>query len=252
MVANRMETTQTAGSAKDDPDVDANNGNGNGNGEGKTKKKPSALLAWLPMIISMVAMPLLAYATTSFLLLPKLQQEQGSPAHAAAAAAQAREKAEEDEVNLSGDTARSAHFYSARAEKRAEAKLESIARHVVDSSDRTAFEAACARNPTLASIADEVERQLVTYRAQGGNPQRRFVARLILGERMEQRSGAAKTRQAKRAAADIQRQTARPGTARSDVQTGRKRQPRNRGPSPRHAEKIGEHTAGRRRRRRRR
>ena len=86
MLANRMETTQTAGSAKDDPDVDANNGNGNGNGEGKTKKKPSALLAWLPMIISMVAMPLLAYATTSFLLLPKLQQEQGSPAHAAAAA----------------------------------------------------------------------------------------------------------------------------------------------------------------------
>ena len=93
MVANRMETTQTAGSAKDDPDVDANNGNGNGNGEGKAKKKPSALLAWLPMIISMVAMPLLAYATTSFLLLPKLQQEQGSPAHAAAAAAHAKTEA---------------------------------------------------------------------------------------------------------------------------------------------------------------
>ena len=156
--------------------------------------------------------------------LEEVKRRPAAPDPAAAAAAQAREKAEEDEVNLSGDTARIAQFYSGRAERRAEARFEGLARHVVDSSDRTTFAAACASNPTLASIADEVERQLVTYRAQGGNPQRLFVARLILGERVEQRAKGAKTRQGKRAAADIQRQTARPGAARSDVQTGRKRQ----------------------------
>lgn len=73
MVANRTDVVETAGAAKDDPDSGAS---GNGNGDAK-RNKPSGFIAWLPMVISFIAMPLLAYATTSYLLLPKLQKELG-------------------------------------------------------------------------------------------------------------------------------------------------------------------------------
>lgn len=47
--------------------------------------KGGGLKAWLPLIIAIVAMPALAYATTMFLLLPKLQKGLGiSPAAAEA------------------------------------------------------------------------------------------------------------------------------------------------------------------------
>lgn len=42
----------------------------------------SALKAWLPLIIALVAMPVLAYATTKFVLLPKLQKDLGITAAA--------------------------------------------------------------------------------------------------------------------------------------------------------------------------
>ncbi|MFA5190045.1 MAG: flagellar basal body-associated FliL family protein [Verrucomicrobiia bacterium] len=79
MVANRTDVVETAGAAKDDPDSGAS---GNGNGDAK-RNKPSGFIAWLPLVISFIAMPLLAYATTSYLLLPKLQKELG-PATGAA------------------------------------------------------------------------------------------------------------------------------------------------------------------------
>ncbi|MFZ2641242.1 MAG: flagellar basal body-associated FliL family protein [Verrucomicrobiia bacterium] len=73
MVANRTDVVETAGAAKDDPDGGAS---GNGNGDAK-RNKPSGFIAWLPLVISFIAMPLLAYATTSYLLLPRLQKELG-------------------------------------------------------------------------------------------------------------------------------------------------------------------------------
>lgn len=96
MAANRTDTAQTAGSTKGGSDADARNGDENG--EGKVKK-PSALLAWLPMILSVVAMPLLAYATTSLLLVPKLQRELGSASHATATEASAKTAATSKEKN---------------------------------------------------------------------------------------------------------------------------------------------------------
>jgi len=41
---------------------------------------PGGAKSWLPLIITMVAMPLLAYATTTYVLLPKLQHSLGAPA----------------------------------------------------------------------------------------------------------------------------------------------------------------------------
>jgi flagellar FliL protein len=41
---------------------------------------PGGIKAWLPLIIALVAMPALAYATTTFLLLPKLKKALKAPA----------------------------------------------------------------------------------------------------------------------------------------------------------------------------
>ncbi len=83
MVANRTDVAEPANAAKEDPDGGADNGNGNGDGK---LKKSSGFLGWLPLVVSLIAMPLLAYATTSYLLLPKLQKELG-PATGEAAGA---------------------------------------------------------------------------------------------------------------------------------------------------------------------
>lgn len=49
----------------------------------ETEAAPSAgggFKAWLPLIVTIVAMPALAYVTTTFVLLPKVQQALGTPA----------------------------------------------------------------------------------------------------------------------------------------------------------------------------
>ena len=104
MAANRSEPAQTTEPAKNGPEAEAQNGDGKA---GEKIKKPSGFLGWLPMIVSMAAMPLLAYATTSYLLLPKLQHELGAGAHApsgeapakAATGAKEKEKEKEKEKN---------------------------------------------------------------------------------------------------------------------------------------------------------
>ena len=52
------------------------------------------LKAWLPLVIALVAMPALAYATTMFLILPKLQKNLGLTATAAEGEHGAGEKGE--------------------------------------------------------------------------------------------------------------------------------------------------------------
>jgi flagellar FliL protein len=58
---------------------------------------PGGIKAWLPLIVAVVAMPALAFATTKFVLLPKLQNA-GAPKTEAAASS---EKAPEGESSSS-------------------------------------------------------------------------------------------------------------------------------------------------------
>lgn len=53
--------------------------------------------AWLPLIVTIVAMPALAFATTKFIILPKIQSAMGAPAGAAAHAASESEGGEASE-----------------------------------------------------------------------------------------------------------------------------------------------------------
>ena len=70
MAANRMDASGTSASAP--------NGSTEPTGAGQTSAPSPAggggLAAWLPLAITIVAMPALAFATTHFLLLPKLQK----------------------------------------------------------------------------------------------------------------------------------------------------------------------------------
>lgn len=71
MVANRMESSTGGGTEKNETPASSavrETGEGSGTGGG------SGLQTWLPLIITLIAMPLLAYATTTFLILPKLQK----------------------------------------------------------------------------------------------------------------------------------------------------------------------------------
>lgn len=44
---------------------------------------PSPLAAWLPLIVTIIAMPLLAFATTKFVLIPQMKQSLGKAGDAA-------------------------------------------------------------------------------------------------------------------------------------------------------------------------
>jgi flagellar FliL protein len=78
MVANRMDPPRPGGEpAKPNPGAAP---------ESAPKEAPApapsggGVASWLPLIISLVAMPLLAYATTTFILVPKWEQAAGKNA----------------------------------------------------------------------------------------------------------------------------------------------------------------------------
>lgn len=77
MVANRMENAPSGGeAAKGDAAKPAVPKENPGTAEVPVASS-GGLQAWLPLIIMIVAMPLLAYATTTFLILPKLHPSAG-------------------------------------------------------------------------------------------------------------------------------------------------------------------------------
>ena len=84
------------------------------NGAGKTEETEKApgtaapaggggLKSWLPLIVTILAMPALAYATTMFVLLPKLQKAIAPAAHAGESAGAGAEGKESKEGKEGGE-----------------------------------------------------------------------------------------------------------------------------------------------------
>jgi flagellar protein FliL len=82
MVANRMESP-TGGGGTDKGEASA--GSAREAGAPAQAGGGGGLQTWLPLIITLISMPLLAYATTTFLILPKLQQSLQSAGESASA-----------------------------------------------------------------------------------------------------------------------------------------------------------------------
>ena len=57
-----------------DPAKSEAGGGASANGTGQVNAVSSGFSAWLPLIVTVIVMPLLAYATTAFVLVPKLQK----------------------------------------------------------------------------------------------------------------------------------------------------------------------------------
>lgn len=98
------------------------------------------------------------------------------------------------------------------------AQTEQAAAHTLmsaqDTNDRSEFTLACASNPRLAAVKDDVERELATMRGKGQNAPRRELARYLLGKKLEEAPAAKKKPDAPNA------NRGRPANAGSDVQRG--------------------------------
>jgi hypothetical protein len=106
------------------------------------------------------------------------------------------------------------------SEERLQAQDQRLARiefNSMDAADRTDFAAKCARNPALATVAEQVEVELKRIRANGNNTDRETIAAYVLGKRALERGASAATRQGKKGAARIESQRARPSGGRSDT-----------------------------------
>ncbi len=111
-----------------------------------------------------------------------------------------------------------------RLEEGFNARIGALQFQTADSADRTAFETRCARVPAFDAIRDDVEAALAKARAGGSNPSRETVAKYLIGERaIERAEKGGKTKQANRGQQNVQRQTVKPSSGRSDVQRGNQR-----------------------------
>lgn len=88
---------------------------------------------------------------------------------------------------------------------------------LIDTTDKTGFQALCARNPVAQKLAGEVERRLADLRRQGQNLPREAVYTYLLGERMRQRMDA----KDRKPSASRRRQEARPANGRGDAAVSR-------------------------------
>lgn len=96
-------------------------------------------------------------------------------------------------------------------------QLNAIRFEAQNSADRTAFEGLCARSPVAAKHAAEVETELTRLRSTGNNYAREVVLKYLIGEKALAAQPRAKGKQEREAAANRQRQSARPGRSGSDV-----------------------------------
>ena len=95
--------------------------------------------------------------------------------------------------------------------------LQRIEFNAQDSSDKTAFEALCARNPVASKLRDDVEARLADMRRSGTTAPRETVLRWVIGDRALANAGRATGKARKTADANRARQTARPGNSRGDA-----------------------------------
>lgn len=101
-------------------------------------------------------------------------------------------------------------------------RLGGIELRSADREDKAEFRALCAEAPHYQAIRQEVEERLQKIRATGQNIPREALAKFIIGERAVERAGRAGSRQRKQAETRVERQTARPSGARSDVAGARR------------------------------
>jgi hypothetical protein len=100
-------------------------------------------------------------------------------------------------------------------------EIGSLRAQIADSTDRAKFGSACATNATLAKVRDQVEVELSKLQANGQTVPRSTLAAYLIGQQVLEKAPKARERAAKKAAANLDRERARPARGASDAPRGR-------------------------------
>lgn len=130
---------------------------------------------------------------------------------------EARERQALDQMN---PYERAEHVARSEARKNTN-EIAQLRHDMADANDRAAFAAACAGNPALARVQDDVEKQLAESRRNGVTIERKQLAAYLIGQRIMDRAPAARAKQVKSASANIDRERGRPVSGGSDSPGGR-------------------------------
>jgi hypothetical protein len=114
-----------------------------------------------------------------------------------------------------------AQYLARQSEQRTTSELGSLRAQIADSTDRSEFAAACAGNPSLAKVKDQVEAELTKLRATGQTVPRQTLATYLIGQSVLEKAPKARERAAKRARGNLDRERARPAGGASDTPRGR-------------------------------
>lgn len=106
------------------------------------------------------------------------------------------------------------------SEARTGNEIGALRREIADSTDRAEFAQACATNPALAKVKDKVEEELRKLRGQNITMPRETLAAYLIGQELLKKAPKARERAAKRAAANLDRERARPTGGASDAPRG--------------------------------
>ncbi len=101
--------------------------------------------------------------------------------------------------------------------KATQAALQQMRFESQDASDRASYEALCARKPVAAKLRDEVESRLADMRKTGTTAPRETVLRWVIGDRALANEGRATGKARTTAAANRDRQSARPTNGRGNA-----------------------------------
>lgn len=109
-------------------------------------------------------------------------------------------------------------------EQRIQNELARIRFESQDNADKVAFDALAARSPVAAKLKDEVEKRLREMRATNMTAPRETILKYLIGERALGNAGRATGKARKAAAANRERQAARPAAnGRGDAEAGDRR-----------------------------
>ncbi len=116
-------------------------------------------------------------------------------------------------------------YYRQKDRQESDQRFAALQMQLAENADRSAFDALCARDSRIASMRDDVERQLAEVRRGGGNTSREVIAKYLIGDRALKQAPRARQNQQSAADQRLARQAGKPtGSAKGDISRGRSEQ----------------------------
>ncbi len=126
-------------------------------------------------------------------------------------------------VELMSESERVAHYRQKDREEH-QRDMNGMKFQMWDTADQTKFDRLVDRDPLVAKVADDVEKELRRLRSEGRPPvERAILADLLIGRMVRAERGKAKTKQTRRGEESVRRETTKPARTRSGAPASRQR-----------------------------